>query len=140
MGAGAGDRGAEIGAAVASWTPPAGSVVTWDWHLRRELAARMLEQAANGASADLVDDAISAHFADDGAAVLAWRRPGPAEREDADHCWWSAAASASVEVGVPLACLVIVTRWGWWSLPEGRSRRWVRLRQDPSGVSATPAS
>lgn len=127
--ASAGD--AEIGAAIASWTPTATSVARLDWHLRRELAARVLEQAVNATSAEL---------ADDGTAVLAWRRPGPAETEDADHSWWSASASASVEVGVPVSCLVIVTRWGWWSLPEGPSRRWARLRQHASAVSGGQAS
>lgn len=98
----------------------------WDWHLRRELVVRVLARAANsfldGSGVPTLGNGL----------VLAWSRPGPADSEDADHGWWAAARSAADEVGVSVACLLVVTRWGWWTLPEGPSRRWARLRDRSS--------
>lgn len=108
-----------IGQAVATWEVPAARTSGLDWHLRRELAGRLLEQAAGKVEAD----------GDAGPPVLlVWTRPGPAELEDEDAAWWAAAASASADLPAPLLGLAVVTRWGWWLLPEGPGRRWQRLR------------
>lgn len=116
-----------VGDALATWTAPTIGTTAWDWHLRRELVVRLLERAA-GSCADAAAP-----------MVLAWTRPGPAEREDDDAAWWAAAHSADADVAAHLHSLVVVTRWGWWTLPEGPGRRWQRLR-DHSGRRPPAAS
>lgn len=119
-----------VGDALAAWSAQdsTGGGPGWDWHLRRELAVRLLGRAATATGAAYAGD-----LADRGGLLLAWTRPGPAESEDADHGWWSAAGSACSEVDVSLACLLVITRWGWWTLPEGPARRWDRLRHHGGG-------
>jgi len=110
------DSRAVIATTVAAWTAPLAGTSGWDWHLRRELVGRLLEQA---------DDSSS----DPEAPVLmVWTRPGPAEPEDSDAAWWAAARSACADLAVQLHGMAVVTRWGWWMLPEGPERRWQRLR------------
>ena len=112
---GVGSR-AVMATTVAVWTAPLAGTSGWDWHLRRELVGRLLEQA---------DDSSS----DPEAPVLmVWTRPGPAEPEDSDAAWWAAARSACADLAVQLHGMAVVTRWGWWMLPEGPERRWQRLR------------
>lgn len=111
---------AAIGPAVASWEAPLAGTSGWDWHLRRELVGRLLEQ-----SVQLAEDA----GADAAAPVLlVWTRPGAAEHEDSDAAWWAAARSACADLQVRVLGVAVVTRWGWWILPEGPGRRWQRLR------------
>lgn len=128
----------QVGSPVASRELPPSSA-TWDWHLRRELVARLFDQAAStqtpGADGQPETSAGSSagdrHCAADQrttAVLLVSTRPGAAEAEDADHAWWAAATSAATELDLRLLCLVVVTRWGWLTLPEGPQRHWTRLR------------
>lgn len=116
---------ATVGPVMATWEAPAAGTSGWDWHLRRELVARLLEQA----------DRPGENAAADPSVLLVWTRPGPAEGLDSDAVWWSAARSACADVPTRLFGLAVVTRWGWWMLPEGPERRWQRLRAH-SGTSA----
>ncbi len=119
---------AGIGPAGATWQAPASGTSGWDWHLRRELVARLLELAHQQE-----EDAD----ADPSAPVLlVWTRPGPAEHEDGDAAWWSAAHSAGADLATQVSALAVVTRWGWWMLPEGPGRRWQRLRAHRGEESA----
>lgn len=130
--AGGGASAAGIGPAAAAWTAPALGTSRWDWHLRRELMARLLEQV------DQHGHHPGAHAAE---VLLVWTRPGPPEREDDDAAWWAAARSASADVRVQVQGLVVVTRWGWLMLPEGPSRRWQRLRDHHARhAAAAPAT
>jgi hypothetical protein len=113
------ESAAAVGPAVAAWKAPVTGTSGWDWHLRRELLSRLLEQAeqrvvASGTTAEPV--------------LLVWTRPGATELEDADAAWWAAAHSAGSDIGAHPLGLAVVTRWGWWMLPEGPARRWQRLR------------
>ncbi len=119
---------AGITAAVAAWTQPVatpGLTRPWDWHLRRELAVRLLEQAA------------ATHSGAFSPVLVVLTRSGPAEREDGDAEWWAATCTAAADVRVPVRFLVVVTRWGWWTLPEGPEHYWDRLRD--RRVHAPPA-
>lgn len=116
---------ATVGPVVATWEAPAAGTRGWDWHLRRDLVARLLEQAVQPGQSAGAEPSV----------LMAWTRPGPAERLDSDAAWWSAAHSACADVPTRLLGLAVVTRWGWWMLPEGPERRWRRLRAH-SGTSA----
>jgi hypothetical protein len=77
-----------------------------DWHLRREIATRLLSHAP-------------------GRRVVAlWTRPGPLEPSDGDIAWAAALRHAAAGYGGLAPTLLTVTRWGWFALPDDVRREW----------------
>jgi hypothetical protein len=84
-----------------------------DWHLRREIAMRLLSHAPGRR------------------VVAVWTRPGPFEPTDGDIAWAAALRHAAAAYGGGAPTLLAVTRWGWFALPENVRRVWKPRRAGP---------
>jgi hypothetical protein len=77
-----------------------------DWHLRREIAMRLLSHAPGRR------------------VVAVWTRPGQLEPSDGDIAWAAALRHAAAAYDGVAPTLLAVTRWGWFALPEDVRRVW----------------
>lgn len=77
-----------------------------DWHLRREIAMRLLSHAPGRR------------------VVAVWTRPGSPEPSDGDIAWAAALRHAAAAYGGAAPTLLAVTRWGWFALPDDVRQLW----------------
>jgi hypothetical protein len=84
-----------------------------DWHLRREIAMRLLSHAPGRR------------------VVAVWTRPGSLEPSDGDIAWAAALRHSAAAYGGGAPTLLAVTRWGWFALPDQVRRAWGPRRAGP---------
>lgn len=96
---------------IAWWDVPADSATRSDHGTRADVLRRLL--------CDIVDEPV----------VAVWARPGPNETTQSDLGWLAALRQ---EGGGESMTLVVITRWGWQSLPDGAIRTWKRIRAKAS--------